>query len=38
MNNKALPKKELGFFPTPLVELYRLSEALGGAAYSYETG
>lgn len=30
MNNKALPKKELGFFPTPLEELYRLSEALGG--------
>lgn len=30
MNDKELPKKELGFFPTPLVELYRLSEALGG--------
>lgn len=30
MNDKELPKKELGFFPTPLVELYRLSETLGG--------
>lgn len=30
MKEKKLPKKKLGFFPTPLVELYRLSEALGG--------
>jgi len=30
MNDKELPKKELGFFPTPLIELYRLSETLGG--------
>jgi L-cysteate sulfo-lyase len=26
------PKQALGFFPTPLVELHRLSEALGGPA------
>ena len=30
MKDKELPKKELGFFPTPLVELCRLSKKLDG--------
>jgi D-cysteine desulfhydrase len=30
MNYKNLPKQSLGFFPTPLVELSKLSKALGG--------
>ncbi len=30
MNLNHFPKQSLGFFPTPLVELPRLSEALGG--------
>jgi D-cysteine desulfhydrase len=30
MNSKKFPKKRLGFFPTPIVELSRLSKCLGG--------